>query len=211
MRNPHAFWGPRGDEYGMALATVVDTNDKDALGRIKVEYLLKQDKHGNKIQSDWVQFVSPFAGKAHGMFFLPDVGTRALVAFSGSDPARAYVIGFLWDGKLEPPVEQAMRQSKRVIQTKKGKKIVIDDSEEGNIEVIDENGNSIKIDSSTNKIEIKSGGGVSIVSTGGGPVAISCDGDLSMQTERKLSINAAEIAIEAESSMSLRAASLSYD
>lgn len=211
MKMPHALWEPSGDEYGMALATVVDTNDKDALGRIKVEYLLKQDKHGNKIQSDWVQFVSPFAGKGHGMFFLPDVGTRALVAFSGSDPARAYVIGFLWDGKLEPPVEQAMRQNRRVIQTKMGKKIVIDDSEEGYVEVTDGNGNTIKIDSSSKKIEIESGGGVSIVSSGGGAVEISCDGRLSMSTEGQLSIRAAEITIEAESSMSLRAANLSYD
>lgn len=211
MRNPHALWEPRGSDYGMALATVVDTNDKDALGRIKVEYLLKQDTHGNAVQSDWVQFVSPFAGKEHGMFFLPDVGTRALVAFSGSDPARAYVIGFLWDGKLAPPLAQTERQSKRVIQTKKGKKILLDDSEQGSIEVVDEGGNSIKIDSSAKRIEIKAGGGVSIVSTGGGAVEVSCDGDLSMTTEGKLSIHAAEITIEAESSMSLRAANLSYD
>lgn len=211
MRNPHALWGPRGEEHGVALATVVDTDDKDALGRIKVEYLLKQDKNGNKIQSDWLQFVSPFAGSGHGIFFLPDVGTRALVAFSGSDPARAYVIGFLWDGEQEPPVEPAMRQSKRVIQTKKRKKIVIDDSDEGNIEIVDEKGNSIKIDSSSGRIQIKCEGGVSIESTGEGPVSIKCEGNLSMTAAQKLTINAAEIAIEAEATMSLRAANLSYD
>ncbi len=204
-------WKTGGNEYGMALATVSNTDDEQRLGRVKVQYLLKFDRHGNPVETDWLQFASPYAGEGYGMFFLPEPGTRALVAYAVHDPSRAYIVGFLWDGKKVPPVAQEKRANVRVIETKNKKRITIDDSEEGKIEILDENGNVFRINSSSGKVEIECKGGVSIRSTGGESVDISCDGNASIQAEGSLSVNAAEISLKATGSMTLSAPSLSYE
>ena len=204
-------WQTGGSEYGMALATVSNTNDEEKLGRIKVQYMLKLGPNGKPLESDWLQFASPYAGEGYGMFFLPEPGTRALVAYAVGDPSRAYVVGFLWDGKKTPPVAHEDRANVRVIETKNKKRITIDDSEEGKIEILDEKGNLFRINSSSGKIEIECKGGVSIRSTGGESVEIACDGDASIQAEGALNVSAAEVSIKATSSMTLSAPTLSYE
>lgn len=185
MNALHGFWQPRGNDFGLALATVVDTDDPRGLGRVKVEFELKRDPEGNKVQSDWLQFASPYAGAEIGMFFLPAAGGSALVAFSGSDPGQAYVIGFVWDGRSKPPVQADKQKDVRVIYTK-NHKITIDDSGRGAIEIAGQDGNSISIDSEGNKMEIK------------------CSGDISISADKKLSIKAGEISVEATGNMELK-------
>ncbi|RDU97342.1 Rhs element Vgr protein [Trinickia dinghuensis] len=212
MKQLHQIWKPSGDEYGMALATVIDTDDQDGLGRIKVEYLLKLDGEGKRIQSDWLQFVSPFAGEGYGMFFLPERGARALVAYSGSNPARAYVVGFLWDGEKTPPVERESRANVRVIRTKQGKQIEIDDSENGKIEIRDDKDNLFRINTSDGTVEIACSGGVSInVKDGKASVAVTREGSLSIDAPGGLKFTGANISLKADTRITLSAPELSYE
>jgi uncharacterized protein involved in type VI secretion and phage assembly len=214
MRKFGQLWQPRENDFGVALATVIDTNDVDGLGRIKVAFELKRDGEGNRIQSDWLQIMSPFAGAGYGMFFLPERGASALVAFSGSDPSRAYVIGFLWNGKLKPPVDEADPQDVRVIQTKNGeksKKIIMSDSDDGKIEIIDENKNVLRIDSANNKIEIVCGGSVLITSTGDGGIDIDSRGKVLISAVGQLRIVAESISLEAESNLTMKAPEISQN
>lgn len=147
---------------GVTLAQVCDTKDPKGMGRIKVSFNVA----GQSLESDWVPVMSLFAGPDTGAFFLPAVGDSALVAFGDGDPNQPYVLGFLWNGKLNPPVEQAKQQDVRVIRTKKGKVLTFNDSNSGELTLSDEKGNTIRIDTAGNSIAVDSQGDVTITAKG---------------------------------------------
>ncbi|TAM54764.1 MAG: Rhs element Vgr protein [Paraburkholderia sp.] len=141
------------------LAKVYSVADALGLGRIRVVY-------ADGLTSDWLQLMSPFAGPGYGMFALPQVGAPALVAFATENRTCGYVIGFPWDGKAKPIVEDQQKQPKVwVLQTNGKKKITLDDSEQPSIEITDEKGNVVKIDTSKDAISIVSQGDLSITAT----------------------------------------------
>ena len=149
---------------GVTPGTVSDTQDPAGLGRIRVEFILK----GTKIESDWLQIMSFYAGPGYGAFFLPQKGDAVLLGFANGDASRAYVLGFLWNGAQKPPVEKAKQQDVRVIQTKSGKTIMFDDSQQGkgSIVIVDNNKNRIEIDTANNKITLSSEGDLDISAKG---------------------------------------------
>ncbi|WP_211463556.1 phage baseplate assembly protein V [Collimonas silvisoli] len=160
--------------HGVTIGTVSDTKDEKGLGRIRVTFSLS----GQKIDSDWVQIVSFFAGQNYGAFFLPQVGDSALLAFADGDPSKPYVLGFLWNGVQKPPVESARQQDVRIIKTKLGKTIMLDDSSQGKITIVDNKNNQIEIDTANNKI------------------SISSQGDLNISAKGKLTISGAQVVVQ---------------
>lgn len=147
---------------GVTLGTVSNTKDDKGLGRVKVNFILK----GQEIESGWLQVMSFFAGPGYGAFFLPQPGDSALLAFADGDASQAYVLGFLWNGVQKPPLETAQQQDVRVIKTKGGKTIALDDSEKENITITDSKNNRIVIDTANNKISISSEGDFAISAKG---------------------------------------------
>ncbi|MDB5768099.1 MAG: VgrG protein [Collimonas fungivorans] len=147
---------------GVTLGTVSNTKDDKGLGRVKVNFILK----GQEIESGWLQVMSFFAGPGYGAFFLPQPGDSALLAFADGDASQAYVLGFMWNGVQKPPLEVAQQQDVRVIKTKGGKTITLDDSEKENITITDSKNNRIVIDTANNKISISSEGDFAISAKG---------------------------------------------
>jgi uncharacterized protein involved in type VI secretion and phage assembly len=147
---------------GVTLGTVSNTKDDKGLGRVKVNFILK----GQEIESGWLQVMSFFAGPGYGAFFLPQPGDSALLAFADGDASQAYVLGFMWNGVQKPPLEAAQQQDVRVIKTKGGKTIALDDSEKENITITDSKNNRIVIDTANNKISISSEGDFAISAKG---------------------------------------------
>lgn len=149
---------------GVTPGTVSDTQDPAGLGRIRVEFILK----GSRIESEWLQVMSFYAGPSYGAFFQPAKGDTVLLAFGNGDASRVYVLGFLWDGAQTPPVEMDRQQDMRVIRTKSGKTITLDDSQQGKggIVIVDNNQNRIEIDTAGNKVSISSEGDLEISAKG---------------------------------------------
>ncbi|TCW75968.1 Rhs element Vgr protein [Burkholderia sp. SRS-46] len=161
---------------GVTPGAVSNTQDPQGLGRIKVTFILK----GAQVESDWLQVVSFFAGPACGAFFLPQVGDSALLAFANGDASRAYVLGFLWNGAQKPPVGQAEQQDVRVIRTKYGKSITLDDSGDGK-------GRIVIADAQQNRIQID---------TAGNRISISSEGDLDISAKGKLTIRGEQVTVQ---------------
>ncbi|SFB76435.1 phage baseplate assembly protein V [Collimonas sp. OK412] len=159
---------------GVTLGTVSNTKDDKGLGRIKVNFILK----GQEIESGWLQVMSFFAGPGYGAFFLPQPGDSALLAFADGDASQPYVLGFLWNGVQKPPLEAAQQQDVRVIKTKGGKTITLDDSEKENITITDSKNNRIVIDTANNKI------------------SISSEGDFAISAKGKLTISGAQVVVQ---------------
>jgi uncharacterized protein involved in type VI secretion and phage assembly len=108
---------------GVYSAVVTDVRDPEALGRVKVRLSALRNE-------PWARVATLMAGDARGTWFVPDPGDEVLVAFEAGDPRRAYVLGALWNSSDRPPetMDGAGTNPRRVIRTRSGTRIAIDDT-----------------------------------------------------------------------------------
>lgn len=122
---------------GVTVGLVMNLDDPEKLGRIKVKYTLLD---GEPV-SNWARIATPLASSAAGMFFQPEIDDEALVIFESGNMSRPYIIGFLWNGSNKPP-EEVME--KRTLKTISGHTMVFDDTEgEEAITITDKNNNTL--------------------------------------------------------------------
>jgi uncharacterized protein involved in type VI secretion and phage assembly len=84
---------------GVVTALVTNVNDPLSEGRIRVRFPWLGDEH----ETDWIRIASLMSGKGRGTRFTPEVDDEALIAFEHGDPRFPFVVGFMWNGKDEPP------------------------------------------------------------------------------------------------------------
>lgn len=175
-------------ENGIVIGTVVDLDDPEKLGRVKLKFAQYDDQ-----KSTWARVASPMAGKGRGIFFCPEVEDEVLVAFQNGEPRSPYVLGALWSKVDNPPQRDGdeVRNNWRFIVSRSGHVLRFDDTNGSEkIEIIDKSG-SIKIvlDSANSKIQIE------------------CDnGDIDVSAPSgKFSVSAQSVDIQATSDMSLKA------
>lgn len=159
-----AGWGGRW--YGCYPATVIDLVDPDGAGRIKITLPWSPDGGGARYEG-WARLATLFAGNDRGSWFMPEVGDEMLVIFEGGDVRRPFVVGALWNGKDQPPTSADNRNVQKIIKSRNGVVITIEDQDgqeklkletpggcsvtlkdgPGAIEVQDSNGNRVKLES----------------------------------------------------------------
>jgi phage protein D len=183
--------GSRG--YGVVVGIVTNSKDPENLARVKVKYPTISDK----LESDWIRVATPMAGPGRGFMFLPEVNDEVLIAFEHGDMDKPYIVGALWNGKDKPPessdkaVGSDGKVQKRIIQTRSGHIITLDDTDgKENISIIDKTGNnSIEIDSAKNMLTIKT------------------DGPISMETKDDVTIKGKNITLDATADANMKAKS----
>lgn len=79
------------------LGVVTAVEDPEQLGRVRVSL----PNYGG-LETDWLQVLTPGAGRDKGLVALPDVDDQVLVSLTGGDPAQGIVLGGLY-GTLGPP------------------------------------------------------------------------------------------------------------
>lgn len=155
-------------QEGLVIGLVTNNNDPKNQGRVKVKFPWLSDKH----ESDWARVSSLGAGPKRGAAWIPEVDDEVLIGFEQGDMHHPYILGGLWNGKDDPPEPSAKlvkngKTQRRVHYSRKGHKVVLDDSDESpGITVEDMNGNIIHIDSKTNKLTIKMKGDIEVESMG---------------------------------------------
>lgn len=92
---------------GVAVGVVVEAQDPETRGRIKVKFPWLPGERGGKT-SFWARVALPLAGAERASFVLPEIDDEVLVAFEHGDLRRPVVVGFLWDGR-KPPAEDPSR------------------------------------------------------------------------------------------------------
>lgn len=186
-RVPRGFGGRF---YGVYPGIVVDVDDPEGQGRVRVELPWSPDAEDEGYEA-WARLATMMGGADRGSWFIPDVDDEVLVTFEGGNPERPYVVGGLWNGRDDPPeqMDSAGENNKKVLCSRNGVKITMDDSDgqevlkletpggrtvalddgEGVIEASDPAGNTVRMES----------GGVKVVSSsqvtidGGGQVTIN--------------------------------------
>ena len=204
---------------GVVLGIVTDNKDPEKLGRVK----LRLPWHNQNEESDWIRIATLMAGKEMGIFFLPDNGDQVLVAFDNGDIGYPYIIGALWDSQNKPPEPNSDgKNNVKLIKSRSGHKIILDDNAEGKkemlviqtksghkislddsqgaemIEIKDKSGNgSIRIDSAKNEITISSGGKLSIKDRSGNSIQMD-SGKIAVSSQ-------SELAVSSQAKLSLKA------
>jgi len=165
---------------GVVTAIVVDNNDADKQGRIKVRFHWQEDS------TSWVRYSAPHGGGNRGMIFLPEIGDEVVVAFEHGDPERPIIIGSLWNNRDLAPRTPYRQQSdidqnevKQII-TKSGNTISIIDTPNKEVIELATPGNRCWIQLSNDKSapDPKSTPGVDITTSNVPRITLHSDGDI---------------------------------
>lgn len=175
-------------ENGILIGTVMDLDDPETIGRVKVRLAQYND-----VESYWARLVAPMAGGQRGLFLRPELGDEVLVAFENGDPRRAYVLGSLWSKVDAPPPDDGKPADNnwRFIVSRSGHILRFDDTKGAEkIELIDKSG-ALKV----------------VIDAAGEKIQITCDkGDVEVKSPAgSITLEAQKVEIKATADMSLEA------
>lgn len=145
---------------GVCVATVAGLDDPKGQARVCVEFPMLPT--GPK--SAWAPLARPFAGAGRGMYYMPEIGDEALVAFEHGDFDHPFIVGFLWNGQDSQP-DDGIDENVRRIQSKAGHQIDLDDTTgSGRIVLKTAGGNIVEVsdDPMSADIEISTPFGASV-------------------------------------------------
>jgi uncharacterized protein involved in type VI secretion and phage assembly len=167
------------DMPGVVVGVVTNTDDKDGMGRVKVEFPWMGKNAGAGIESAWARVSAPMAGKNRGFMFMPAVKDEVLVAFEHGDPNAPYILGGLWNTDDTVPLakDEATKGGKtqqHMIKTASGHVLIFDDKS-GNEQIV------IRDKSTKNEI---------IINTKDNSIVINADKDISLTAKGNISFKA---------------------
>jgi uncharacterized protein involved in type VI secretion and phage assembly len=182
--------GLGGRWYGVYPALVSDIKDPDGRGRVNVTLPWAPDAGASKYET-WARLATLMAGPNRGTWFIPDVNDEVLVAFEGGDPRRPYVLGALWNGADKPPesMDRAGSNYRKVIRSRNGVKITLDDTDGGEKLILETPGGQ--------KLTLKDGpGSVEVDDSNGNTIKLEPSG-ITVTAAAKVTINATQVAVTA--------------
>ncbi|MEZ5360356.1 MAG: phage baseplate assembly protein V [Candidatus Zixiibacteriota bacterium] len=156
-------------------AIVVDNNDPDQLGRIKVKFpWLDSD------DTVWLRIANPYAGNERGWYSLPEIDDEVLVAYEHGSPDRPIIIGSLYNGKDKPSGDVVDQDNliKGFI-TKSGNKIILNDKDgEEEISITAKDGTQVVLNSKDPSITVKTTGDITL---DGNNITIKAQGKVAVE------------------------------
>lgn len=175
----HSLGHSFGALQGLHLATVIDTQDPDSRGRIKVRLAAAE-------MELWAAVLTNSAGSDYGISLLPKIDEKVVLAFIS--PEVAVVMGALWSGGGSHP--EAAREVEDVycIRTPAGSQLKFDDSDQSMIDIKTNSGYHIEI----NEAE----GGKVLIAKGSESIEFS-NGEIKIKASVKVSVEASQVKVSA--------------
>ncbi len=161
----------------MELAKVIDVNDLEKLGRIRVQFMWPIAKFNSAAaRSGWLRVSTPYSGDGKGQLFTPEVGSQVLVGYEQQQAELPVVLGNLFHDK-NPQDATYTRTNNHLkgLQTKGGNKLVLDDTEKAQ---------TILLSNSNNR-------GTAI------KLSFEGDGSITIESEGLVTVKSPEIVLEA--------------
>jgi len=184
----------------MQLADVVENNDPDGQGRIKVRFKWACSTND---ATEWLRVVTPDAGssdkvsKNRGFVFIPEKGDQVLIAFEEGNIARPIVIGSVFHGKIATGGGDGNKT--KSMTTRSGSTLSLNDAT-GSLYAADALGNHLNMDGQGN-IEMK-GSASQTTDIGDGQAVLKMDKDgnviIEAATEIKFKVGESVIKITSE-------------
>jgi uncharacterized protein involved in type VI secretion and phage assembly len=159
--------------YGLVEAIVnAVTDDPEQEGRVKLTYPWFD---GGREVSDWCRVSQLYAGNGYGSCFVPEEGDEVLVAFIHGDMRFPVVLGGLYNGQDKPPTARTSDRDQKMIRTKAGHQLILDDSPNAQaVKLVTAGGHELVLDDQSGEIVI-SGNGVSMTLNDDGSVTVQAD------------------------------------
>ena len=179
----------------LELAKVIDNNDPDKLGRVKVSFLWPSDQ----TESDWVRVGSFYSGggDGKGMFFTPEVDAQVLIGYELNRPEYPFILTSLY-AKKSGSRASAGKNDQKVLYTQAGNQVeLIDKQGENKIQIT----NSNKTDTAVT-LEFKGDGQITIKSNGKIEIS-SATNEIAISAQNKISLKAKDIEIKADNNLTL--------
>lgn len=145
---------------GLHTAIVVDNNDPETMGRIKVKFPWTDDDIVR-----WVRLAVPHAGDKRGWVSLPEIDDEVLIGYEYGDTDFPVAIGSLYNGQAMPPKNTGGdKNNVKMFMTRSGNQIVFNDEDgKEQISIVNKDGsNTIVMDMSGPSITIESKGDINI-------------------------------------------------
>ena len=170
------------------MARVTSNADPEGKGRVQV----RMNWQTGNMHTDWIRVMTPDGGGCRdgvetnrGFVFIPEVGDHVLVGFRHNDPNRPYVMGSLFNGRTG--VGGGEGNVSKTIVTRSGHTLAFNDMENGNwgITLKDAKGNVFHMDTK--------------------------DSCINITAPQTISLNAANIMLNASNKIGLQSSSVSKD
>ena len=100
--------------FGHYIATVVDVNDPQNLGRIRV---LADQFADTMDQPIWASISRPMAGNKQGVFFTPKKGDQVILGFIAGDVREPIVVGYAHSTQNMPDPKLVGTQKHAIVTT----------------------------------------------------------------------------------------------
>ncbi|MCB0657853.1 MAG: type VI secretion system tip protein VgrG [Saprospiraceae bacterium] len=189
---------------------VMDNNDPKSLGRVRVQFMWQKSLEGDDSMTPWIRVASHSAGGEKGLYIIPEIGDRVLVAFEQNHPERPFVLTSMYHGEAKPEFSDP-QNLKKALKTNGGNLILMNDESGKELMALSSpldftaaaTGGDMTL-SAKNKITITSESGDIIVTT---PANISMDaeGNMTITIKGDLSVEATNISLKGTSSIKLEA------
>ncbi|WP_367866933.1 type VI secretion system Vgr family protein [Pedobacter sp. WC2423] len=134
----------------MQLANVVDNNDPQGHGRIKVKF---KWQCGTNDETEWLRVMTPDAGssdkvsKNRGFAFIPEKGDQVVIAFEEGNIARPIVLGSVYHGNNGSGGSEDNHL--KSIATRSGNKLQMNDAD-GSVNLMDKGSANLHFDGAGN-------------------------------------------------------------
>jgi uncharacterized protein involved in type VI secretion and phage assembly len=166
---------------------VTDTHDPEDFARVMVKFPML----GEGIESNWCRLVALGAGSDRGIEFMPEVDDEVLCI--GNSVDNLYVLGGLWNSMDLPPFKNSQAApsgdvEKRVIRSRTGHQILIDDGSDGGITIADSKGNKVQLSTSSGNLDAEVTGDIKLKATGS--INIEATGSISLKATADISVEA---------------------
>jgi uncharacterized protein involved in type VI secretion and phage assembly len=191
--------------YGVVEALVEQVeDDPEGEGRVKIKFPWFDDS----TVTEWCRVRQLYAGNDYGAFYLPEKGTEVLVSFIHGDMRKPIILGGLYNGKDKPPTKRTKQDDHKLIKTKYGHQIDLNDSSGKEfIGVKTKKGHELKLSDENERITLTTSSGikaefdqnaqtVTITTAGGDKVLI--DGQ-----SKKISISSMTVVVDGQTSVKL--------
>lgn len=154
-------------------AEVIDNNDPDGLGRVKVKFVWQVDGG----TCPWIRVLSSSSGKDKGFYFIPEIKDHVLVAFEDGNPNKPFILGAVFHKDTKPSLWKDDKNNKKGLKTKSGNEILF----------LDEDGKeTITIQQKDKKNEF------TITLEGDGKITLKTKGDILFKADKSITMEAGE-------------------